>query len=284
MIKDTFFFFKFEFTVKIIPMKRITISVFFASFLFLSCTKSVEILPGIISGNKEPKGAIINKEFSGDFDEIKVATGITAELIKSDVEKVVLSAPSDVIKEVLVENSNGRMYIHVKHGFDYKTDKISAKIYTRDFTALEANSGGRISTKEKFTQEKTDIDVSSSGSISGNYEANDLSIDASSGGNFSGKIWAVNFQSDLSSGSSIDANGKAKNANISSSSGGSFSGNNIVVENATTDASSGSSISLSVSHKLNAVASSGGSVNVKKAGSLTEITKEENSGGSISVN
>jgi hypothetical protein len=77
---------------------------------------------------------------------------------------------------------------------------------------------------------------------------------------------------------------KAKNANISSSSGGSFSGTNIVVENATTDASSGSSISLSVSHKLNAEASSGGSVNVKKAGSLTEITKEENSGGSISVN
>ena len=252
--------------------------------LALSCTKSVEILPGIISNSKEPKGQIISKDFAGNFDEIKVATGITAELIKSEEEKVVLSAPSDVIKDVLVENNAGKLYIHVKDGFKYKTNKISAKIYVKDFTALDASSSANISSKDQFTQEKTNIDVASGGSITGSFEANDLSVDASSGGTFSGKNWAVNFQSDISSGANINANGKAKNAKISTSSGSSFEGNDVIVENATADASSGSSISIAVSNKLNAEASSGSSVNVKKAGNLTDITKDENSGGSISVN
>lgn len=252
--------------------------------MMLSCSKSVEILPGVLSKNKQPKGAVITKNFNGDFDEIKVATGISAELIKSTEEKVVLAAPSDVIEDVLVENEDGKLYIRVKPGFQYRTDKIKAKIFTRDFSVLDASSGAKITTQEKFTQDKTSIKASSAAEISGNFEANELSLDASSAGNFSGKVWAVDLKADVSSGSSIDISGKAKNADISTSSGSSFSGDNVVAESAKADASSGSSIAIAVSHKLDAEASSGSSVDVKKAGVLADIRKDENSGGSISVN
>lgn len=229
-------------------------------------------------------GPISHKEVTGDFDEIEVSQAIEAEVIKADFEKVVISAPKNIIDEVLVDNSGGELHIHYKPGIRVmNTHNVSAKIYTKDFSKLNANSAAKITVKDKFVQDKMELEVSSSASVSGDLEANKFDISIDSSGSFDGKIWAVDLDVDASSAASIDISGKSKNAEISASSGSSISAKNVLVQSLKAEASSGASLDISASSSINAEASSGGSVSVYKKGNVTNITKNESSGGSVTI-
>jgi len=229
-------------------------------------------------------GPVREKQVTGDFDEIEVSQAIEAEIIKSDLEKVVISAPENIIDEILVDISGGKLHIHYKKGIRVMNNhKVSAKIYAKDFSKINANSAAGITVKDKFVQDKTEVEVSSSASVNGNLEANDFEISVGSGSNFTGKIWAVDLDVDASSGASVDLSGKAKKAEVSSSSGSSVSAKDMVADQVKADASSGASIDISASSSINAEASSGGSVDVYKKGNVTSVTKQENSGGSVSI-
>ena len=229
-------------------------------------------------------GPVKEKEVTGDFDEIEVSQAIVAEIIKSDVEKVVISAPENIIDEILVDISGGKLHIHYRKGIRVMNNhNVSAKIYAKDFSKIEANSAAGITVKDKFVQDKMNIDVSSAGAVTGNLEANDFEISAGSSSGFTGKIWAVDLDIEASSGASIDLSGKAKKAEVSSSSGSSISAKDFVADNLRVDASSGASIDISAASSISAEASSGGSVSVYKKGNVTSVTKEESSGGSVSI-
>ncbi len=271
-------------------MRSQTIFIFSAFLLLASCEKHERR-----NGEKEKNnwvekvittdnGPMKQKEVTGDFDEIEVSQAIDAEIIKSDVEKVVISAPQNIIDEILVENSGGSLHIHYKKGIRVmNSHNVSAKIYAKDFSKLNANSAASIAVKDKFTQEKVHIEASSAGGISGDLEANDFDLSVGSSSNFSGKIWAVNLDIEASSAASIDISGKAKNADVSSSSGSSVSAKELVAERVNAEASSGASVEISASASIKAEASSGGSVNVYKRGNVTSVTKEESSGGSVTI-
>ncbi|SIR29591.1 GIN domain-containing protein [Chryseobacterium sp. RU33C] len=229
-------------------------------------------------------GPIQHKEFNGDFDEIKVSQAIEAEVIKSETEKVEISAPQSIINEILVDNDGGKLHIHYKPGIRVMNiSKVTAKIYTKDFSKLVADSAARIIVKDKFTQEKTEIEASSAGSISGDLEANDMDINVSSSSSFDGKVWAVNLDIESSSGSTLDLSGKAKKADVSASSGSSISAKNVIADEVEADASSGASIHISAVSSVKAGASSGGSVDISKKGELKSVSKEESSGGSVNI-
>ncbi|MGE8433981.1 head GIN domain-containing protein [Chryseobacterium joostei] len=270
-------------------MKKRTLFILSAFVVLASCNERHEKKNREKSGWVEKvinteSGPIQQKEFNGDFDEIQVSQAIDAEIIKSETEKVVISAPQNIINEILVDNNGGKLHIHYKSGIRVmNVHKVTAKIYTKDFTKLIAESAASISLKDKFTQEKTTVEVSSAGSISGDMEANDFNINAGSSSNFSGKVWAVNLGIESSSGSSIDISGKAKHADINSSSGSSISARDVIADNVEAEASSGASIQISAVSSVRAEASSGGSIDVSKKGELKNITKDESSGGSVNI-
>lgn len=268
-------------------MKCTAILLFSGLVILSSCKKNEHQkgestwLPDVTNENHGP---LKQKEFKGDFDEIEVSQAIEAEVIKSDIEKVVISAPENIINEVLVDNNGGELHIHYKTGVRVmNTNNVKAKIYTKDFSKLEANSAASIAVKDKFTQEKTNIEISSASSVSGNLEANDMEIDAGSSSSFEGKIWAVNLDIEASSAASMNISGKAKNATLTASSGSDISAKEVVGENVKADASSGASVEISVSSKIDGNASSGGSVKAFKRGNVTTVSKEESSGGSVSI-
>ncbi len=266
-------------------MKNSTISIL-SAFLFFSLTCCNVKSDNGFPFNFTPKvgtGIIKNKEYKMSFNEIQVAQGISAEVEKSDEEKVVITAPSDILDDILVENNNGKLYIHFKSGLNISSRNVAAKIFAKDFSSVKATSSADITFKDKFTQEKTEIEASSSGTVKGNLEANDLSIDVSSSGTFSGKIWAVNLEGDVSSSGDIIISGKTKNAKFQSSSSGTLNAKDVIAENAEIDASSSGSVSLSVSNELRASASSSGDVNIYKKGNLNVVSQKENSGGSVSI-
>ncbi|WEK69402.1 MAG: DUF2807 domain-containing protein [Candidatus Chryseobacterium colombiense] len=271
-------------------MRSQTIFIFSAFLLLASCDKQERRNGEREKSNWVEKvvttdnGPMKQREVTGDFDEIEVSQAIDAEIIKADVEKVVIYAPQNIIDEVLVDNDGGNLHIHYKKGIRVmNTHNVSAKIYTKDFSKLNANSAANITVKDKFVQEKTHIEVSSAASISGDLEANDFDISVDSSSNFKGKIWAVDLGIEASSGASIDISGKAKKAEVTSSSGSSVSAKELVADHVSAEASSGANIQISASSSIKADASSGGSVNVYKRGNVTSVTKEESSGGSVSI-
>ena len=264
-------------------MKTFTISIFSAFMMLSSCNvKSDNGFPFNITP-KVGTGMIKNKEYKMSFDEIKVAQSINAEVVKSEEEKVVITAPSDIIDDILVENSNGKLYIHFKSGINISARNVAAKIFAKDFSAVQASSSASIKIKDKFTQDRMTIQSSSSGDITGDLEANDMSIDVSSSGSFTGQIWAVNLKSEATSSGDVDVSGKAKNANLSASSSGSLNAQKVIAENADLQASSSGDISISVTNQLNASASSSGDINVTRKGNLNILTNKKSSGGSISI-
>lgn len=232
---------------------------------------------------KEGKGPLQTKEFKGNFNEIKVVQSINAEIVKSDEELVKLTAPSDIIDDILIEIQGGKLFVHVRSGANISVKNISVKIFAKDFSALEASSSASIVVKDKFTQDTTSVKVNSSGSVSGYLEANELSVDVSSSAEFSGKVWAVNLKADVSSSGTIDMEGKAKNSFLQASSSGDISAYKLITDNAELDASSSGSISVGVSNSLSASASSSGSIDVLRKGNLNVIQQKENSSGSIDI-
>jgi len=272
-------------------MKTSTLFIFSALTVLASCNEKHENRNRNSDGNNwvekvvsKESGPVQHKEFSGEFDEIQISQAIEAEIIKSETEKVEISAPQSIIDEILVENEGGKLHIHYKPGIRVMNiSKVTAKIYAKDFKKLLADSAARIIVKDKFTQEKTDIEISSAASISGDLEANDMDINVSSSSSYNGKIWAVNLDIESSSGSSLDLSGKVKKADISASSGSSISAKDVIAENVEADASSGASVEISAVSSVKAGASSGGSVNISKKGELKNVSKEESSGGSVSI-
>ncbi|MCW3162712.1 head GIN domain-containing protein [Chryseobacterium oryctis] len=271
-------------------MKSTTLFIFSAFLLLSSCNEKHEKNKDNKNKNWVEKvvikdnGPLRQKEISGNFDEIEVSQAIEAEVIKSETEKVVISAPESIINEILVDIDGKELHIHYKPGIRVtNNNRVTARIYAKDFTKLKANSAARITVKDKFTQDKTEIDVSSAGNISGDLEANDFDVSVGSSGSFEGKIWAVDLGLEASSAASVDISGKAKNVNVSSSSAGSISAQNLVADNVTADASSGASVEISATATVNAEASSGGSINIYKKGELKNVVKEESSGGSVSI-
>lgn len=268
-------------------MKPTALFIFSATVLLASCNEKHDRREGnnwVETVANKDHGPTKQREFNGDFDEIEVSQAIEAEVIKSDKERVVISAPSNIIDEILVDNDGGKLHVHYKPGIRViNNNRVTAKVYTKDFSRLAANSAASIIVKDKFTQEKTDVEISSAAKISGDMEANDFDISVDSSGNFEGKIWAVDLNVDGSSAASVNISGKAKNADISSSSASSISAKEVVAENVKAEASSGASVEISVASKIDAEASSGGSVNAYKRGNVTTVTKNESSGGSVNI-
>lgn len=274
-------------------MKTSIISMLAMSAVLTSC---VYVSPGkngengndgwnVFSGN-EGTGPITDKTYTGNIDQIQVSTSINAEVIKSDIEKVVISAPSDIMEFVKVDNNGGKVRVYVNSGYGngISTKNVKAKIYVKDFTQLSANSSADIKVNETFTQDKVEVYVSSSGSIDvSNLEANDFKIDVSSSGDFSGKIWAVNLNAYASSSGDVNIYGKAKNATLDANSSGDIKATDLMIENANLSASSSGNVTTSVSRSLTANASSSGDVTVYKKGNLEQSKIQKGSGGDVYI-
>ncbi|WP_417430450.1 head GIN domain-containing protein [Halpernia sp.] len=229
-------------------------------------------------------GEFQHKTYNMDFDAIRVSSGIHAEVIKSDVEKIVISAPSDLLNEVLVEKSGGELKIHFKPNLNIRnSSSVKATIFAKDFSGLTASSSAKIVVKDKFTQDKIDVKASSSADITGNLEANKFSLQVSSSGSFTGKIWAIDFSGSVSSSGDAEISGSATNTTFHASSSGKLDATRFNTKNADLQASSSGDISMQVSENLSGSASSSGDINIEKTGSLKTQNIQKSSGGDISI-
>ena len=241
----------------------------------------------VLWNGNEGKGPIKEKTITENFTGVEVSNSLNAEIFKSTENKVVISAPDDILEFVdATLQSNGIMKIGITKNSGWKTGistrKVSVKIYTKALNFVEANSSGVIRLKDKFSGEKMEVNVSSSGELIGDFETNNLKMDIGSSGEFEGTIWAD--MADISVSSSGDARlkGKIQNATISVGSSGDLKGGNLEIKKGKLEASSSGSMNVLVSVSAVADASSSGSIKIKKMENAA-ITKSESSSGSVSV-
>ena len=232
------------------------------------------------------KGDVIEKSYDINFDELEISTSLNAEVFKSDKERIVVYAPSDLMKYVVVKQNGGKVQVKIQTDNLMKsisTDRIKIKVYAKDFDHLSANSSGSIYLKDNFSFSDLDVKVSSSGTIKGNINGGNINIQASSSGNYEGEVTAKSLNMQSSSSGGIDIKGKSESVNIQASSSGDVDAENFTTESAVLATSSSADITIGVSKSVTASASSSGDIRVIKRGSLNEITKNESSSGSISI-
>lgn len=234
--------------------------------------------------NNQGTGNIIEKTYNYDFDEIQSSNSLSVTIVKSDTEKVVISAPSDIIDLIEIKKEGDKVRIKIADGVrNISTNRVAVKVYAKDFSKISASSSSSIKLMEAFKANKFDIAVSSSASIKGSFDARAINLQATSSADFYGEIFSQDLNLQVSSSGTINIKGRSENVNGQASSSGDIEASDFTAENATLSASSSGGIKIGVRKSLTGTASSSGDVIVLKKGDLNNVTVKESSSGSVVV-
>lgn len=245
-----------------------------------------------------------NREVA-NFSKLKASSSIDVSYTISDKVSVkVETDDAEKMKLIKTEVINGTLILSIDTD-DYKKNKNKAKTKKKDrnrsnisfingvdfqllkitisgpnLEAVKASSSAFVKIQNLNKSDNLDIAVSSSGTITGNFECNSINIQASSSGEFVAEVVAKTAIIESSSSSTVTLEGKATALDCKASSSGDCNLQEFRVENATVLASSSSSVNLYTSKSIEAKASSSGSISFY--GNPTNVSKEMSSSGSVS--
>ncbi|MCE2963199.1 MAG: GIN domain-containing protein [Chitinophagales bacterium] len=234
--------------------------------------------------SNEGKGPQIEKVYNYKFTGIEQDNGIESKVFKSDENKIVINAPSDIMEKILVEEmGNDIVHIHVKKNSNISTNKVKVSVYTKELKSLDASSAAEIKVIDTFTSESIIIETTSGAEIYGSFKALKGLIKSSSGSSITMGFYGENAEINASSGSNIDLKGLAKTSQMKASSGSTIDAENYTSQLLTAESSSGGNISASATTKVSAKSSSGSRIAIYKRSNALEIEKNESSGGSVKI-
>ena len=224
--------------------------------LFISC--GVEMMNGV-TGNRNVTRE--NRKISATFTDIKVSNGIELHLNTGSKNKVTVEADENLLGLIKTKIEDGVLKVYSeKNMYRAKSKKVYVTII--QLNNVEASSGSSVLSKDTFNTKSA-------------------KIKASSGADISIALNSETIETKTSSGADIKISGKAINHNATASSGSSINAYNLKSTHVVANANSGGDIDIYASESLEANANSGGNIDFK--GSPKHITKNSNSGGSISA-
>ena len=259
---------------------------FFTTFFmfFISCNSNSNHFVIISSQGYEGKGDIIEKTNSDNFNGIEISNSITVDVYRSNQNKIVVLAPSDIINNInIAKDENNKMHINMKGGFKaISTKKIMVKIYAKTLDYIEANSSSKINLIDEINEKFVTIVAKESGYIRGNINSTQLNVRTKSSGGFEGNISTKYLLLETSSSGYILASGTAFETEANAYSSGSIHAEKLLVQISKTNASSSGSINIRTKMEAFANASSSGYISIIKEGT-PQIQISESSGGKINV-
>ena len=168
----------------------------------------------------------------GEFNKLKVFSGLRVKLIKSDKEHIEIKGNNS--EDVVVKNVNGMLKLSVKlpHAFD--EDQTLVRLYfVNEIELIDANEGAVITSDEKLKLSYTEIRAQEGAKIELRIKAQNLKVKAVTGG-------------------IITLSGKALNQNVIANTGGIYEGFDLQTQNATVVAATGGEAEVNVSDLLDA--------------------------------
>lgn len=267
-------------------MKKILLSFIIICSIITFCTTVKANDNNHTDGNHFYKGEISEtKTFDiQNFSGVKVSQNIKVEIIKSDVEKVVVT--SKYMQYLNLEVTEGVLNIFYDNTKNLKLSNTSTKIiiYARKIESLEASNSGHIKVPNAFSSNNLQITLSSSGKISGDFTSKSVNIDANSAGKFEGNIITQNLNGTASSAGQIILIGKTRYAKLEVNSSGKINGDDFEAGEITALASSTGYISVIVDQKITAHASSNGKIRYQALHGIDVVAQiNQTSGGSINA-
>lgn len=202
----------------------------------------------------------------GNFNGIKVSTGIDLYITMGTTEEVKIVADDDIIDKIITEVKGGKLHIYTKtsnNWFNWNSGNQNRKAYVtvKELMSIEASSGS---------------DVKSENTLKGE----DLRVSASSGSDVAVDIYYKNVWVDTSSGSDAKLSGKVKTLEAEAISGSDINAKDLESKICKVKVSSGSDAIVNVTDELYANASSGADINYYGNPQVKEIN--ESSGGDVS--
>jgi len=145
----------------------------------------------------------------GEFSELKVYDLIEVELIKGDIDKIVITGKNAA--DVLVNNKNGTLKIKMKLEEAFDGNKTKVKLYYTNLDVIDANEGAYIHSEDIIKQFEVDLNAQEGGKISVKLDTKYVNIRAVTGAD-------------------IIASGLAIHQDISIYTGGDYDGETLITE------------------------------------------------------
>ena len=203
-----------------------------------------------------------DRTVTGDFNKVKGSSGLDIFLSKGSTASIRVEADENLHELISTEITNGKL--HVKTITNHNIGKAKSKKVFVTYVTLEevgASSGADVI-------------------VNGTLEAENLTLDASSGADLEADVFAKNLYLDCSSGADIKVSGKASELSADASSGSDIKAKDLLVVNCKAEVSSGADITVNVKERLEVDASSGGDVNYYGNPSAVK-TSDNKSAGSV---
>lgn len=177
----------------------------------------------------------------GDFKTLKVYDLIEVELIKSDVNKIVITGENT--QNVLLNNKNGVLKIKMEISKIFDGTNTKVKLYYKTLDVIDANEGSQILSKDVIKQFEVDLRAQEGASIDVPVDVNYINAKAVTGG-------------------IIKVNGITKKGNVSLLTGGTFQGKDLKSENTSVTINAAGEAAVNVSKVLDIKIRAGGDVYV----------------------
>lgn len=224
------------------------------ALLFTSCNQVFDGIKG--NGNVQTE----QRKITEPFTKISVNRGLEVIVEQGDEVLVEVEADENLLSHITTKVENGTLIVTTDENiYSAKSEIIRVKMPTIE--ALEASGGSNLSSNETL-------------------KGLNLVVKSDSGSEIDANVEFDNITSESTSGSNISLTGKALKYTSSSSSGSETDAKNLLANDVISQSTSGSSSEVHPIVSLKAKASSGASIEYE--GTPKNISKEENSGGSVS--
>ena len=199
----------------------------------------------------------IQKEV-GDFYKVTAFDQIDVILIPSDENKVILEGNGS--DEVELINKNGELKIRMPFTKLLSGDNISATVYFKELTAVEANEKSRISSEATF-------------------EANGFDIIAKEGSEIKIKLQVDRLTAKVANGSIVNVEGNAKIQDVLINSGGIYEAEKLVTSQTYITTNAGGDSDIYATDIVEAKVRAGGVITIH--GKPKQINQKTVAGGRI---
>lgn len=194
----------------------------------------------------------------GEFSELKVYDLIEVELIKSDVDRVVITGKNK--HKVLVNNKNGTLKIKMKfeEAFDGGNTKVT--LYYTNIDVIDGNEGAKIYSNDVIEQFEIDLKAQEGSEIKVKVNVKYINIRAVTGAD-------------------VYTSGIAKNQDISIYTGGDYNGKELKTEYTDVSIRAAGEAYIFATKQVEAKVRAGGEIYIY--GNPAQVTESKILGGSI---
>lgn len=207
----------------------------------------------------------VTRFVSGSYTGISVSSGIVLYLTQGNEESIAVSASEQKhLDRMKTEVVNGTLKIY----YDNKgvTWKSSGKANLKAYVSFK-------------TLEKLNVSAGSDVVVNGSIKSDKLDLEVTSGALFTGTVNVKELLTEVNSGAVIKMRGSADKFKVAVSSGGDFKGYDFAVDYCDASVNSGGAVHITINKELNAKASSGGDIRYKGTALIRDI--RTSSGGTV---